>query len=234
MVLRLKSLRTALLLHRCMGFLCGSAGKESACNVGDLDLIPGWRRSPGEGKVYPRQYSGLENSMDCIFHGVAQSRTRLKQLSSSSSRATVTSPYFSLSHDNGHFNCFQYVATSSHAGMNNLLLHMCSVASVVSDSLQPPASSVHGILQARILEGVAMPSFRASSPHRYRIWVSCLSCIASGFFTHWTTWEARIVFYTLYFPNVSKLVLCGIRSEIARSMYQDKVHNNIYHLIPSL
>ena len=55
MVLRLKSLRTALLLHRCMGFLCGSAGKESACNAGDLDLIPGLRRSPEEGKVYPHQ-----------------------------------------------------------------------------------------------------------------------------------------------------------------------------------
>ena len=41
---------------------CGSAGKESACNVGDLGLIPGLRRSPREGKGYPLQYSGLENS----------------------------------------------------------------------------------------------------------------------------------------------------------------------------
>ena len=40
---------------------CGSAGKESACNVGDLGLIPGLRRSPREGKGYPLQYSGLEN-----------------------------------------------------------------------------------------------------------------------------------------------------------------------------
>ena len=46
------------------GFLCGSAGKESACNAGDLGLIPGLGRSPGEGKGYPLQYSGLENSMD--------------------------------------------------------------------------------------------------------------------------------------------------------------------------
>ena len=44
---------------------CGSAGKESACNVGDLGLIPGLGRSPGEGKGYPLQYSGLENSTDC-------------------------------------------------------------------------------------------------------------------------------------------------------------------------
>ena len=56
---------------------CGSAGKESACNAGDLGLIPGLGRSPGEGKGYPLQYSGLENSMDCIVHGVAKSRTRL-------------------------------------------------------------------------------------------------------------------------------------------------------------
>ena len=61
-------------------FLCfpyGSAGKESACNAGDLGLIPGLGRSPGEGKSYPLQYSGLENSMDCIVHGVAKSWTRV-------------------------------------------------------------------------------------------------------------------------------------------------------------
>ena len=44
----------------------GSAGKESACNVGDPGSIPGSWRSPGEGKSYSLQYSGLENSMDCI------------------------------------------------------------------------------------------------------------------------------------------------------------------------
>ena len=47
-----------------LGSPCGSAGKESACNAGDLGLIPGLGRSPGEGKGYPLQYSGLENSMD--------------------------------------------------------------------------------------------------------------------------------------------------------------------------
>ena len=46
------------------GFLGGSDGKESACNVGDLGLIPGLGRSPGEGNGYPLQYSCLENSMD--------------------------------------------------------------------------------------------------------------------------------------------------------------------------
>ena len=60
-----------------LDFPCGSAGKESACNAGDLGLIPGLGRSPGEGKGYPLQYFGLENSMDCIVHGVAKSRTQL-------------------------------------------------------------------------------------------------------------------------------------------------------------
>ena len=60
-----------------LGFPCGSAGKESACNVGDLGSVPGLGRSPGEGKGYWLQYSGLKNSMDCIVHGVTKSRTQL-------------------------------------------------------------------------------------------------------------------------------------------------------------
>ena len=56
-------------------FGSGSAGNESACNAGDLGSIPGLGRSPGEG--YPLQYSGLENSMDCVVHGVAKSQTQL-------------------------------------------------------------------------------------------------------------------------------------------------------------
>ena len=65
-----------------LGLPCGSAGKESACNAGDLSLIPGLGRSPGEGKSYPLQYSGLENSMDCIVHGVAKSQAWLLYIES--------------------------------------------------------------------------------------------------------------------------------------------------------
>ena len=65
------------MVSRFVGFPCGSAGKESTCNMGDLGLIPGFGRSPGEGKGYPLQYSGLENSMDCIVHGVTKSQTQL-------------------------------------------------------------------------------------------------------------------------------------------------------------
>ena len=55
-----------------MVFPGGSAGKESAGNAGDLGSIPGLGRSPGEGKGCPLQYSGLENFMVCIVHGVAE------------------------------------------------------------------------------------------------------------------------------------------------------------------
>ena len=58
-------------------FLCGSVSKESARNVKDLGLIPGLGRSLGEGKGYSLQYSGLENSMDCIVYGAAKSQTWL-------------------------------------------------------------------------------------------------------------------------------------------------------------
>ena len=60
-----------------LGFPCGSAGKESACNVGDLGSILGLGRSPAEGKGYPLQYPGLKNSTDCVVHGMAKSQTRL-------------------------------------------------------------------------------------------------------------------------------------------------------------
>ena len=58
-----------------LGFLCGSPGKESTCNVGDLGWIPGLGRSPEERKGYPLQYSGLENFMDCTVNAVAKSQT---------------------------------------------------------------------------------------------------------------------------------------------------------------
>ena len=60
-----------------MGFSGGSAGKESTCNAGELGSIPGLGRSPGGGKGYPLQYSGLENSMDCIVQRIAKSCTQL-------------------------------------------------------------------------------------------------------------------------------------------------------------
>ena len=52
-----------------------SASKESACTTRDLGSISGLGRSPGEGKSYTFQYSGLENSVDYIVHGIAESDT---------------------------------------------------------------------------------------------------------------------------------------------------------------
>ena len=60
------------------GFPGGSVGKESTCTAGDLGLIPGLGRCPGEGNNYPFQYSGLENPMDCIVHGVTKSQIGLR------------------------------------------------------------------------------------------------------------------------------------------------------------
>ena len=60
-----------------LGFPGDLAGKESACNAGDLNFIPGLGRSPKKEKGYPSQYSVLENSMDCIVHGVTKSWTWL-------------------------------------------------------------------------------------------------------------------------------------------------------------
>ena len=59
------------------GFPDSSVDKESACNAGDPNLIPGSGRSPGEGKGCPLKYSGLENSMDCIVPEVTKSWTQL-------------------------------------------------------------------------------------------------------------------------------------------------------------
>ena len=69
--------RKKVCLQTWYAFPCGSAGKESTHNAGNLGSIPGLGRSPAEGKGYPLQYSGLENSMDCIVHGVTKSQTQL-------------------------------------------------------------------------------------------------------------------------------------------------------------
>ena len=67
--------RDRLLISVFSGLPGVSDSKEYTCNAGDLGSIPGLGRSPGEGKGYPLQYSGLENSMGCRVHGVAKSQT---------------------------------------------------------------------------------------------------------------------------------------------------------------
>ena len=80
-------------LPRYQGFPPGSAGKECACNVRDLDSIPGLGRSPGEGNGSPLQYFSLENSMGCVVHGVTKSQTRLSNFHQDN-KATLESCYW--------------------------------------------------------------------------------------------------------------------------------------------
>ena len=77
---RLLDLALLLLLFievQLIGFPDSSIGKESSHNAEDLGSIPVLGRSPEEGKGYPFQYSGLENSMNCIVHQIAKSRTQM-------------------------------------------------------------------------------------------------------------------------------------------------------------
>ena len=95
-----------------LGFPCGSGGKESTCNVGDLASIPGLGRSPGEGKGYPLQYSGMENSMDCRVHGVTKSWTRLSEFHHHSSSGILCLPggqKLQKNHPAVFTTCFQYL-----------------------------------------------------------------------------------------------------------------------------
>ena len=76
-LLKKKKIQSTVPPFRAFSFPGCSVGKESACNPGDLASIPGLGKLTGEGNGYPLQYSGLENSMDCIVHGVTKSRTQL-------------------------------------------------------------------------------------------------------------------------------------------------------------
>ena len=70
----------------------------------------------------------------------------------------------------------------------------CSVVTLCDPmDCSPPGSFVHGILHARILKWVAMPSSRGSSQPWDPIHISCIFCIVGRFFTHWATWEARLL-----------------------------------------
>ena len=114
------------------------SGKESAWNAGALGSIPGLGRPPVEGNSYPLQYSGLENSMDCIVHAAAAAAKSLQSCPT-----------------------------------------LCNLKDCSS-----PGSSAHGILQARILEWVAMPFSRGSSRPRDQICTSCISCIGRQVLYH--------------------------------------------------
>ena len=172
-----------------MGFPCGSAGKESACNERHLGSIPGLGRSPGEGYGYPLQYSGLENSMGCIVCVVTKSLTRLSdfhfqnKIPACKADTHYTRNYVKEEQDSnrmlykcigvhqfyswdlGSRVCWQHRNLTCDSEVTQLCLTLCN-----SIDYSLPGSSVHGIIQARILEWVAI------SFSRFRtFWMSMLS-----------------------------------------------------------
>ena len=105
--------------HHQRGFLGGSDGKESACNVGDLGLIPGLGRFLGEGNGDPPQYSCLENSMDrgawrATAHGVAKSRTLLSNFHSLTHSLTHSHSCHQHPHQSDAFTTISEPASAHH------------------------------------------------------------------------------------------------------------------------
>ena len=145
-----------------LGFICGSAVKNPPAVWETWVRSLGWEDSPGERKGYPSEYSGLKNSMDSIVHGVSNSWTPL----------------------NFHFHWLNWLHRIFAKGsMKRLVIQLFPTLGIPMDC-SLPGSYVSRILQARILEWVAMPSSRASSQPKDRTWVSH---IAGGFFTIWAT-----------------------------------------------
>ena len=147
-----------------MDFVGGSDSKESACNVGDLGLIPGYGRSPGGGHGNPLPYSCLEN-----LHG----QRSLEGYSPCGSKELYSTEWL---------NAAQY---SMFHCMCSALSHVWLFATPWTVALQAPLSMQ--ILQARILEWVAISFSRGSS--RPKNWTP-VSCIAGRFFTDWAIREA--------------------------------------------
>ena len=161
--------------HSVTSFPGGSYGKESAWSAGDPGLISGSGRSPGEGNGSPLQYSCLENPMDrrswqAIVHRVTKSQTWLSD--------------FTKIANTCYYLCFVCLFVfDSESKVTQSCLILCEPV-----DCSPSGSSVHGILQARILEWVAISFSRGSSQPRGRTQVSC---ITGRFFTIWATWEVK-------------------------------------------
>ena len=103
-----------------------SADKETICNAGDLGSIPGLGGSPGGGKGYPLQYSGLENSMDCMVHAGAKSRTRQSDFHFTCSGRTRTCLIFSQNSITGKESLFQkFVLASVHTFIRCVYIWAC-------------------------------------------------------------------------------------------------------------
>ena len=145
-----------------LGFPYSTVGKESTCSEGDLDSIPGLERSPGEGKGYPLQYSGLENSIECMVHGVT------KRHDWAIFKIITSQDCIRIHHDAGHMKV--------------------RVTQVEFNSLQPHGLYSPQNSPGRNMKWVAFPFSRGSPQPRDRTQVSHT---AGGFFTSWATREAQ-------------------------------------------
>ena len=117
-----------------MGFPDSSVDKESACNAGDPNLIPGLGRSPGEGKGYPLQYSGLENSMDCTVHGAAKRWTWLSSFFSTDVIQHRVLVFLCLAHLTQHNTIWFMLSQKARFPFNGLTLFHCVTRLILSVS----------------------------------------------------------------------------------------------------
>ena len=190
-----------------------SVGKESTCNIGDLDLIPGLGRSPGDGKGYPFQYSDLQNSMNCIVHGVSESQTTTEWLSLS-----LYNDKINIKKHKTHMPsrlCLLYnlcqqicVAIMGSACMHAKSLQSClTLCNPLDYNL--PGSSVHGILQARILEWGAILFSRRSSCPRNRTHYSISRIIENNniiVFIFQTSFQNHLNLNQIFFRLYNKIL----------------------------
>ena len=151
--------------------------------MGDLALIPGLGRPPGEGNGYPLQYPGLENSMDCIGHGVAKSQIR-QRLSFHFTNKLI----YKIQTDLWISKTSLWLPLEKCWGRDTLGAwdkHTRLLCLTLRDSMDcsPPGPSIHGIFQVRILQWVSISCSRGSSWPRDWTHFSCVSCIGRWFFT---------------------------------------------------
>ena len=160
-----------------LGFPCGTMLKNPPANGGDArdeGSIPGWGRSPEVGNGNPLQYSCLENPMDrgawqAIVHGVGKSRTGL----------SVCARACTCAHKHTHTHTHIHVLPKACAVLCFLTQLCTALYNTMNHSSR--GSSVHGVLQATILEWAALPSSRGSTQHKDQTQVSR---IAGRFFTN--------------------------------------------------
>ena len=175
-----------------LGFPAGSDGKESACNVRDLDSIPGLGRSPGGGKGLPAPVKWI-NAISRVL-AAAGCITSLNSWNNSIQPLYCHLQLVDEETGRGKLKNLTKV-TRLYTGKWKSLSCVWLFATPWAGCSRP-GSSVHGILQARILERVAIPFSRGSSQPRDQTWVSC---IAGRFFTIWAyKWE-EIQFFPVRF-----------------------------------